>query len=167
MKQFKVCMLGGFAVGKTSLVARFVEGVFSEDYQTTVGVKIDRKDLALGDDALRMILWDLNGEDRFLRVQPSYLRGSSGGLLVIDGTRAGTVDTAVDLDQRLRETVGDIPVVALINKSDLGDQCAVDPDEVAARVPGARCVLVTSAKSGDGVEEAFSTLGRHILESRS
>ena len=88
MIQKKICMLGAFAVGKTSLVQRFVKSLFSDRYLTTVGVKIDKKIVTVGDTEVSLVLWDLAGEDEFQSVQTSYLRGASGYLLVIDGTRA-------------------------------------------------------------------------------
>ena len=97
----KICVLGAFAVGKTSLVARFVESIFSEKYLTTVGVKISRKVLQVGNQEWQLMLWDLAGEDEFLQLRPSYLRGSSGYLLVVDGTRRTTLDMAVSLQQRV------------------------------------------------------------------
>ena len=99
MIQKKICMLGSFAVGKTSLVRRFVHSMFTDKYLTTVGVKIDNKKLVYGDKEVSLLLWDLYGEDEFQRVQTSYLRGSSGLLLVADGTRPETVDKAIELNQ--------------------------------------------------------------------
>ena len=87
MIQKKVCMIGASGVGKTSLVAKFVHSIFSEKYLTTVGVKIDKKTVKVGDDDVMLMLWDLAGDDDFQRLQTSYLRGTSGFLLVADGTR--------------------------------------------------------------------------------
>src|SRR5262245_38905655 len=119
MIQKKICMVGAFAVGKTSLVARFVESIFSEKYHTTVGVKISKKALQVGDQEWHLILWDLAGEDEFLQIRTSYLRGSAGYLLVVDGTRRATLDTAVSIQQRNALAVGNVPFVVLFNKSDL------------------------------------------------
>ncbi len=105
MLQKKICMVGAFATGKTSLVARFVNRIFSEVYQSTVGVKIDKKIVNLNGTDLTLILWDLHGEDNFQKVRMSYLRGSSGYLLVVDGTRRNTLDKALELQQRVEETI--------------------------------------------------------------
>ena len=91
MLQKKICMLGGFAVGKTSLVRRFVQSIFSETYLTTVGVKIDKKSVVLSDKTVDLILWDLAGEDDIGSFRLSYVRGASGLVLVADGTRAATL----------------------------------------------------------------------------
>ena len=78
MIQKKVCLIGSFATGKTSLVSRFVKSIFSEKYLTTVGVKVDKKDIDLGGQLARLILWDLHGEDELQALRTSDLRGSSG-----------------------------------------------------------------------------------------
>ena len=87
MIQKKICLLGGFGVGKTSLVSRFVHSIFSDKYLTTVGVKIDKKRVDLGSQQVDLVIWDIYGEDDFQKVRMSYLRGASGYLLVADGTR--------------------------------------------------------------------------------
>ena len=106
MIQKKICMLGTFAVGKTSLVARYVHSMFSEDYQTTVGVKIDRKLVDLDDQQLTLMLWDLHGDDEFQRMRVSYLRGAAGYLLVCDGTRRSTFDHALGPAEDHRRPTG-------------------------------------------------------------
>ena len=103
MIQKKICMLGGFGVGKTSLVSRFVHSIFSDKYLTTVGVKIEKKSVDLGARS-RSDHWDLHGEDDFQKVRMSYLRGASGYLLVADGTRRATLDTALALHDSAQAT---------------------------------------------------------------
>jgi len=90
--QKKICMLGGFSVGKTSLVKRYVQSVFSETYLTTVGVKIDKKTVDLPERSVNLILWDLAGEDDIGSLRITYLRGAAGYVLVADGTRPATLD---------------------------------------------------------------------------
>lgn len=160
MLQKKICMLGAFAVGKTSLVARCVRSMFSEKYHTTVGVKVDTKHLTAGGQELNLILWDLAGEDEFHQVRTSYLRGASGYLLVVDGTRPTTLDTAVDLQRRVAEAVGDIPFLVLLNKADL--EASWEIDEAAITLQGWP-LIKTSAKTGDGVEEAFIRLAQMMV----
>ncbi len=159
----KICMLGAFAVGKTSLVARYVEGVFSERYLTTVGVKIDKKEVDLDGTPVGLVLWDLHGEDEFQKVRESYLRGSSGLLLVADGTRRATVEQAVALHEMARRALGDVPAILLLNKVDLEDDWEVTEDFLRAIADPRRPLIRTSAKTGAGVEEAFLTLTRLIV----
>jgi len=158
MIQKKICMVGAFAVGKTSLVARFVESIFSEKYHTTVGVKISKKALHVGDQEWHLILWDLAGEDEFLQIRTSYLRGSAGYLLVVDGTRRATLDTAVSIQQRIVDAVGDIPFVVLFNKSDLTNEWEIANDAFEELSHKGWPWLKASAKTGAGVDEAFLTL---------
>ncbi|MGH9835660.1 MAG: Rab family GTPase, partial [Blastocatellia bacterium] len=100
MIQKKICLLGAFAVGKTSLVARFVKSIYSDQYITTVGVKVDKKTVKVDDREINLIVWDLAGEDEFQKVQMSYLSGASGYLLIADGTRLNTLETARMLRER-------------------------------------------------------------------
>lgn len=158
MIQKKICMVGAFAVGKTSLVARFVESIFSEKYHTTVGVKISKKALQVGDQEWHLILWDLAGEDEFLQIRTSYLRGSAGYLLVVDGTRRATLDTAMSIQQRIVDTVGNIPFVVLFNKSDLTNEWEIANDAFEDLSHKGWSWLKASAKTGEGVDEAFLTL---------
>jgi small GTP-binding protein len=164
MIQKKICMLGSFSVGKTSLVARFVSSVFSEKYLTTVGVKIDKKTLAVGGQDVTLMLWDIYGEDDFQKVRLSYLRGAAGYLLVVDGTRRATLDIALTLQRTVAEQVGPLPFVLCLNKADLRGQWEIDLDLVAerARTDG-WLVIETSAKLGTGVEEAFGSLATRML----
>src|SRR6202012_2285619 len=120
--QKKICMLGGFSVGKTSLVRRYVQSIFSEAYLTTVGVKIDKKTVNLSGRTVNLILWDLAGEDDIASLRLSYLRGAAGYVLVADGTRPSTLDVALSLRERVRTEYGALPFVLLLNKHDLSEQ---------------------------------------------
>jgi len=163
MIQKKVCMLGGFAVGKTSLVARFVSSIFSEKYLSTVGVKIDKKDVSVdGRDAM-LLLWDIYGQDAFQTVQPAQLRGMAGYLLVVDGTRRATLDTARLLHEKAKTVAGDVPFVVVINKSDLASSWEIDDVAFFKLVEQGWRIVKTSAKTGDGVEHAFESLTRAML----
>jgi len=126
-EKLKICMIGATAVGKTSLVARFVSSIFHERYTTTIGVKIQARRLQRGERSIDLIVWDLSGEDEFQSVQPFYLRGAAGYLLVIDGTRRDTNDIALSLQERARMTTGPIPFVVVLNKADLIISWDVDP----------------------------------------
>jgi hypothetical protein len=159
----KVCMLGGFAVGKTSLVSRFVRSIFSDKYLTTVGVKIDKKTVPVPGNDVDLVLWDIYGDDDFQKMRASYLRGANGYLLVIDGTRRATLDTARDLHRLAIETVGPVPFLALVNKADLEDQWEVDMETLNAMGREGWTVIRTSAKTGAGVEEAFTRLAVAML----
>ena len=160
----KICMLGAFAAGKTSLVRRYVHSLFSEKYHTTVGVKIEKKPVNINGTPVDLLLWDIYGEDEFQAVRTSYLRGASGCLLVVDGTRRYTLDTAHDLLKRIQEAVGTIPVLFVINKSDLMDSWEIEPVQLEALEKQGMLIVRTSAKDGSNVEKAFTTLAKMMLE---
>jgi small GTP-binding protein len=163
MIQKKICMLGSFAVGKTSLVRRFVESIFSETYHTTVGVKIDKKVVHIDGTEIHLVLWDLYGDDGFQQIRWSYFQGAAGYLLVADGTRRATFEKAFALEERAHKEIGQIPFVFVINKCDLVDEWELDPEMEARLAAKNWTVLRSSAKTGEGVDEAFSQLARKIV----
>jgi small GTP-binding protein len=163
MIQKKICMLGGFAVGKTSLVSRFVSSIFSDKYLTTIGVKIDRKPMVIDQTTINLVIWDVAGEDEFQTVQRSYLRGSSGYLLVADGTRASSFETACSLQQKAEETVGRVPFILALNKADLAAEWQIDARAYTRLADQGWTIVRTSAKTGAGVEETFQALTRRLV----
>jgi small GTP-binding protein len=164
MIQKKVCMLGTFAVGKTSLVRRFVESIYSDKYHTTVGVKIDKKVVQLDQSEVMLMLWDIEGTQTEHELRKSYLRGAAGYLLVADGTRQDTLYKALALQTRVQETIGEVPFLLLINKADLSEEWSISERETAALQDKGWQVIKTSAKTGFGVEDAFHTLAKKLAE---
>jgi len=159
----KICMLGSFAVGKTSLVRRFVHSIYSSEYFTTVGVKVDNKEVQVSGKPMTMVLWDLYGEDDFQKIRWSHFNGAFGFLLVADGTRRATLDKAIELEQKAREAVGVLPFVFVINKSDLADEWEIDAEAKTQLANKGWKIVHTSAKTGEGVEDAFLTLAQAML----
>ena len=160
MLKKKICIVGSFGVGKTSLVRRFVDSIFDESYLATVGVKIDRKDVRIGSTAVTLVLWDLAGEDDLAQLNVSHLRGSSGYIVVADGCRASTLAKAIDIQGRIAQLLGPLPFVMVVNKADLRDQWEVKGAIVEER---GWTTFETSAKSGSGVEEMFQHLAEKLL----
>jgi small GTP-binding protein len=158
MLQKKICLLGAFGVGKTSLVRRYVDSIFSDAYLTTVGVKIDKKVLTLGAEPLALILWDIAGEDEVSAVRASYLRGAAGYLLVADGTRPETLEVAALIQARISAEVGRIPFLVLLNKADLQEDWVIPAERIDALSAEGWAFRRTSAKTGDGVEDTFKEL---------
>lgn len=161
--QKKVCMLGGLGVGKTSLVRRFVESIFSERYHATVGVKIDRKAMTHAGRLLNLMLWDLQGEVDPRNLREEYLRGAAGFLIVADASRPETLDIALALERRAAEVIPASARLLVMNKQDLIGAGGSDP---AARAePGLRGLAVhrTSALTGEGVDDAFHALADRLL----
>jgi len=160
MLQKKVCMLGSFSVGKSSLVRRFVENMFDEQYHTTIGVKVDKKVVQAADEDLTLVLWDIYGEDGFQKIRMSYLRGMHGYLLVVDGTRRQTLEDALALNERVVAEIGKVPAVLALNKFDLTDQWEIDPARETQLTAAGWTLQHTSAKTGDAVEQAFLRLAQ-------
>ena len=163
MLKKKICMVGAFSVGKTSLVQRFVKSIFSDEYLTTVGVKIDKKSVTVDGQAIELLLWDIQGKDELNDIRLNYLRGAAGLLLVVDGTRATTLDTALAIKAAADQAQGPTPAIVLFNKYDLVREWEVDDAMIEGVVSRGFPILRTSAKEGIGVEEAFTTLSRMML----
>lgn len=163
MIQKKVCLIGAFAVGKTSLMARFIKSLYSDQYLTTVGVKVDKKTVTVNGQEVTLIVWDLAGEDEFQKVQMAYMRGAAGYLLVADGTRRSTIETARMLKDRVAEALGSLPFIFLINKCDLTSEWEVDDQTITELQNSGWRVVKSSALTGEGVEDAFARLAESIL----
>lgn len=154
----KICMVGPFAVGKTSLVNRFVKSIFSDKYLTTIGVKISKKQIDLHDDKIQLMIWDIEGVDVFTELKPSFLRGASGVLLVLDGTRLKSLDVAIELQKELSQQLPGVPIVGLLNKSDLSYEWKLGESELKEIEKLGITTMMTSAKTGGNVEAAFDLL---------
>lgn len=158
MLQKKICMVGVFGTGKTCLVQRYVHSIFSVKYLSTVGVKIDRREVQASGQPVTLVLWDLEGRDATRDINPSYLRGAHGVLYVVDGTRRETFDQLFEIQNLVSTALGDVPSVVALNKSDLTDQWKLTPADEKRLSSAGHFALRTSAKSGLGVEEAFQRL---------
>jgi small GTP-binding protein len=157
-------MLGASGVGKTSLVQRFVRSIYSGKYHMTIGVKIDKKHISVDGQDVTLMLWDLQGEDDEFKIRPSFLRGASGYFMVIDSTRHETLVNAFAIQKMIEnELDGEIPFVALFNKSDLIDNIHISKDEILEFEGKGWTVINTSAKTGEMVEESFIELTKKIL----
>ncbi len=163
MIQKKVCMLGATAVGKTSLVTQFVRRMFSDKYHSSIGITVDKKTLSVGGQDVLLMLWDIYGEDEYQKIRSSYLRGTSGYLLVVDGTRPATLEKAYELRQNVEETIGVVPFVLVLSKCDLVESWALPPTAEADLAARGCPVFRASAKTGVGVEETFQTLAGKML----
>ena len=162
----KVLLLGDGAVGKTSLIRRLVVDQFGDDYITTIGTKVTKRDLSVMEGGvthlIAMTIWDVLGQQGYSGVQTTAFLGARGVLLVYDVTRPETLESlATYWIPRVREVIGNVPSIVAGNKVD------VAPDRKAARQELERFAggfaiphFLTSAKTGENVEEAFLKLGR-------
>lgn len=159
----KVVMLGSFAVGKTSLVQRFVNSIFSEKYQTTIGVKIDQKIINVDDTEVNLLLWDIHGNDDYQKIKPAYIMGSSGCFIVIDGTRHSTLEVGKELIETAKKTAPNSHIIILINKSDLKEDWDISEDDINEFRNQGFEIFETSAKTDDTVELAFNRISQLML----
>jgi small GTP-binding protein len=172
----KICMIGDFSVGKTSLIRRYLDRQFSDHYLSTIGVKISRKELNFstldaGETICQLMIWDIEGRTEFQSITPSYVAGAKGAIIVADLNRSDTIEHIQEhLDLILSINPGDIAIAIALNKSDTvsqeSTQSIVDSLRLTQRY-AVRQVYITSAKTGDAVEEMFEWLARRLLEKHS
>ncbi|MCB0166785.1 MAG: GTP-binding protein [Anaerolineae bacterium] len=165
----KVCLLGDIAVGKTSLVRRFVYNTFDDKHLSSIGVKVSRKTMQVPQSnqliGLTMMLWDLAGSERFDQVKSSYIRGTAGVVLVCDLTRADTLLNLQTYLDDLQQSSREAKVIVAANKADLISQQESSASDVAEIAAGFSApYYLTSAKSGSGIEPLFRHLARLLLD---
>ncbi|NMP30759.1 GTP-binding protein [Thalassotalea sp. M1531] len=158
MISLKICLIGGSAVGKTSLVRRFVDGIFSEKYLTTIGVKIDKKQIDFDESAVQLLVWDIEGTDKFSGFNPRYLNGAAAYIVVLDQSRPDTLEDAISLYQQAK-VVSQSPAYLVINKSDLPSKLTQIQLDSLADFEFSH-VITTSAKAGDNVEKLFELIAK-------
>jgi small GTP-binding protein len=164
----KICLVGDFSVGKTSLVRRFVHDLFEDKYISTIGVKVSRKEVIVprgdGEAHVTMMLWDLAGSEEFDHVQASYMRGATGAVLVCDLTRSETLASLQAYARDLRGINPNIRFAVAANKCDLTERQQITPEQVAQAAAELDAPhYLTSAKTGDDVETLFHHLGRLLM----
>ncbi len=162
-KQKKVILIGNFAVGKTSLIRRFVENSFSDKYISTIGVKISRKEVILEKEKLMLLIWDIEGAiDKIKRVNKTYMRGTNGAIIVADITTNNIEEDLLLHLKDLYQVNGDIPSVIAFNKIDIDNNFDFDTKKIANSYPKIVGFYKTSAKTGLNVEEMFKKLSNEM-----
>ncbi len=168
--QKKVCLLGDPAVGKTSLIRRFVEDTFDDHYISTIGTNVMSKIVNLyipktGESTkIKLMIWDIAGQKNISDIHASYYRGVEGALIVCDITRNNTLEHLPDWIYQFRKLTNNAAFVTLVNKSDLTHLKKIDAEEAKNIAESWKShYFPTSAKTGDGVENAFHTLCFEIM----
>lgn len=170
----KVCIIGDFGVGKTSLVRRFLDRQFSDHYLSTIGVKISRKllSVAMGEGIERqmhLMIWDIEGETQFQGIAPNYLQGAMGAIVVADLNRPDTIER-IEKHIQLVSAVNseDIPCIVALNKVDILKKSDFLPrlESLTNLKDYSQVikVLTTSAKTGEQVETMFEILAARLLK---
>ena len=167
----KIVVLGDPAVGKTSLIRRFVIDAFDDKYLTTIGAKIVQKQVALRsggakpDVDVTLMIWDIAGQKTLGNVKQAYYRGAEGAIIVCDMTRRETLMSMVDWIKTLKQVTGELPLVLLANKCDLMDQALFgekEMQEVSNQLKSP--FLITSAKDGRNVNDAFQNISSLLID---
>ena len=156
----KIVLLGHFGVGKTSLVRRYIDSAFSEDYLVTVGVHVKKKEVVVNDEPITLIIWDIEGNNSIEKARSSYLLGTQGFIYVFDITRHETYEGIEDEMNFLQEHHNHVPVCLVGNKSDLFTD---DFTKEFFKEPVFQSCYFTSAKTGDNVEALFLDLAKRTL----
>lgn len=163
---FKVLMLGDASVGKTSLTIRYISGSFMEDLKLTIGVDFYSKNMQIKDKRIKLQLWDFGGEERFRFLLSQYCKGANGAFFLYDITNQTTLDHLPDWTQIIREHAGNIPIMLVGSKLDLGEFRAVPRDDgiLAAKKYSLASFVELSSKTGQNVEKAFSVMSEILLD---
>ncbi|QLE54096.1 Rab family GTPase [Nostoc sp. TCL26-01] len=170
----KICLFGDFGVGKTSLIRQFVECQFSDEYLSTVGVKISQKSINLTqqklgiDDSLKLqlIIWDIEGSNKFKAVAQNYFQGSKGAVIVGDVTQPETLNHLQEHMQTFLTVNPQSYIVVALNKSDLVAKEYLENIRQTYQFSDQKQILntyVTSAKTGNNVDEIFQILANHLV----
>ncbi len=169
----KICLIGDFNVGKTSLIRRFVEREFSDRYLSTVGVKISRKKVEVESNdsqdnkTVQLLIWDVEGSTKYKKIAPSYLQGASGALIVADITRKETIEHLPQHIETFTKINPKGKVILGLNKSDLIEKDAQDNylayTEQFSECSQAIATYISSAKTGEYVDKMFLQLATYII----
>jgi len=164
----KICMVGLYGVGKTSLVRRYLMSIFDEKYLTTIGVKVDKKEVDVNGATVSLAIWDIAGEDVMSQVKLSHLRGAHGYILVADGLRRASLEKADELNRRIAEEFKqELPFIFVVNKSDLREKWEIQPADLDERRARGWEYYETSARTGVDVDRVFERLTEKMLEQDS
>ena len=164
--KFKICLLGEPSVGKTSLVYRFVSNKFKENYISTIGVNLMKKDVDIEGFFISAQIWDLGGQESYRTLRNFYLEGARGALLIFDRTNTKTFQKLKSWIEDIKKFCSkEVSMILIGNKSDLKDQIKISEEECKKFAQENKLDLIfTSAKTGENVESAFKELLKRLVQ---
>jgi len=163
--KYKIVLTGDGAVGKTSLINRFVTGSFTGDYKATIGVAITSKSLVVQDQEIYLQIWDIAGQTLFRQFRKKFYTKAKGALLIFDLTVPKSLDNLYSWIEDIQDITGEIPFVLIGNKVDLKELRAISQQEIAGFLEDNISISAyfdTSALTGENVESAFHELVSQI-----
>ncbi len=173
----KICIIGDFSVGKTSLIRRFVDRQFSDQYLSTVGAKISCKVVKLpvtnskNQKIIKLLIWDVEGKTKFKSIAPAYLQGAKGGIIVADLSRQETIDHIQEHIELISSiNPKGVSLILALNKSDTIDKQELEKLSKINLITGLDKVIgtyITSAKTGENVDEIFQKLACNMIETET
>lgn len=166
--RFKITVIGDGSVGKTSLIQKFTHGTFQKDYLKTVGAQFSEYRMEINNDKIRVLFWDIAGQDDFLFLRPTFYRASKAAIIVYSleendlGKRS--FEHVESWYEDIKNFCGDIPVIIFANKVDLIEENNLDTFKIQQIVKnrGFFMYCITSAKTGQGVNDAFNALIQYL-----
>ena len=167
--KFKIITAGDAAVGKTTLLRRYVDGKFSFDTLMTVGVDILHKMVTLeSGNVCSLQLWDLGGQQMFRTMLDNFINGASAGFLMYDMTNHTSFDNLVEWVNLTRRRDKDLPLILLGSKYDLKDSIAVSDDDALEFVEkfNMNGFFKTSSKTGYNVDKAFEKITKIVVDKK-
>ena len=169
----KIVLVGDFSTGKTSLIRRYVDNEFSDDYLTTIGVKISKKILLLEESdvniELQLMIWDIEGNTDSKPTNPAYIMGAHGLIIVADITRNTSIKNIKLHIEECQKVVKDVPKILVLNKSDLiqtDEELQTILQDLKNQNLGVDYIFDSSAKDGKNVEKIFSKISETIITRR-
>lgn len=165
----KICLLGEANVGKTSLVYRYVENTFKEDYMTTIGIQLSKKTLTLKEFDKKpikvdLLLWDIGGQENFRAMRQHFFHGANGAVLVFDWTMRDSFDKLTDWINEFKKVSRNAPFLLIGNKKDLSNNYVISEKEAIKFAEKYNMSFMsTSAKTGDNVAKAFLELATMLV----
>ena len=162
--RFKIVLIGDGAVGKTSLIKKFTKGTFEKDYIKTIGAQLSNYIKEINGDTIRLLFWDIAGQDDFNFLQHLFYKESKAAIIVYsleENERGRNSFTHIKKwCKEVKEYCGDIPIVLFANKVDLVDELSLDTIQIQTLVDEYNFLyfFLTSAKTSQGVIEAFNAI---------